>query len=167
MARVRANKDRKVSTRELAELTGHNERTVRDWASQGCPHERKGRAFVFPMRKVLAWLSERGYTGKRGRQKSAPPPAVDADGNPLDAETRFRLARAVRSELQAEQMRGNLIPREEVEAAAAEVIGAFVTAIRSVARTASSEWRDEAEALAERMVEAGLDRAKAALGRIA
>ncbi len=147
-------------TAEVAAALGVPPSTLRSWVKrQQVPARRKGRRLLFDLAEVRAVVEERGLGGKPGRR----PESLDEEQRQADLE--WRLSRTEIAKLQAARLRHELIPREDVEVASSETVGAFVSAIRSTART-SKEHRREIELLAEQMVASALDRVRAAMSRL-
>lgn len=104
---------RYLTEKELAAELETDERTLRRWREEGCPHQRRSNRVLYRLPQVMAWLQE------RARKE------LDAD----EAKERARKMRADadRSELAAAKLRGELAPVAEMDAA----VERLATAVRN------------------------------------
>lgn len=98
---------------ELAAAVEKDERTLRQWREQGCPHQMRSNRIMYRMPLVLEWLQE------RARKE------LDADESKERA--RKMRADADRSEMAAAKLRGELAPVAEMDAA----VERLATAVRN------------------------------------
>lgn len=104
---------RYLTEKELAAELETDERTLRRWREDGCPHQRRSNRVLYRLPQVMAWLQE------RARKE------LDAD----EAKERARKMRADadRSEMLAAKLRGELAPVVEMDAA----VERLATAVRN------------------------------------
>lgn len=104
---------RYLTEKELAAELETDERTLRRWREDGCPHQRRSNRVLYRLPQVMAWLQE------RARKET------DAD----EAKERARKMRADadRSEMLAAKLRGELAPVVEMDAA----VERLATAVRN------------------------------------
>ncbi len=97
-----------TTNEELAAALGVSVRTIPRMRKRGLPAPTEGEDLQEWAKRAEAW-----------RKESRKPPGrpVDKSVEEQDAETRFRLARAIKIELEVEQIRGNLHSKSECEAA--------------------------------------------------
>jgi phage terminase Nu1 subunit (DNA packaging protein) len=139
---------------QLAEAFGVARSAVTAWVRRGCPHQKRGRQYVFVLRDVLAWKEEQRR--------------LAAEDLELTQE-RARLARAQteKTELEVRRLKGELIPRQEVERAWGNMIAAFrarmVAIPTKLAPRVSGATPVEAKALLEEAIHEAL--AELAAGR--
>lgn len=104
---------RYLTEKELAAELETDERTLRRWREEGCPHQRRSNRVLYRLPQVMAWLQE------RARKE------LDAD----EAKERARKMRADadRSEMLAAKLRAELAPVVEMDAA----VERLATAVRN------------------------------------
>lgn len=104
---------RYLTEKELAAELETDERTLRRWREDGCPHQRRSNRVLYRLPQVMAWLQD------RARKE------LDAD----EAKERARKVRADadRSEMLAAKLRGELAPVSEMDAA----VERLATAVRN------------------------------------
>ena len=104
---------RYLTEKELAAEIETDERTLRRWREEGCPHQRRSNRVLYRIPQVLEWLQD------RARKE------LDAD----EAKERARKMRADadRSEMLAAKLRGELAPVSEMNAA----VERLATAVRN------------------------------------
>ena len=102
-----------LTEKELAAAVERDERTLREWREQGCPHQRRSNRILYRLPQVLEWLQE------RARKE------LDADESKERA--RKMRADADRSEMAAAKLRGELAPVAEMDAA----VERLATAVRN------------------------------------
>ena len=102
-----------LTEKELATAVERDERTLREWREQGCPHQRRSNRIMYRLPQVLEWLQE------RARKE------LDADESKERA--RKMRADADRSEMAAAKLRGELAPVAEMDAA----VERLATAVRN------------------------------------
>jgi len=130
-----AEAPRIVRTRDqVAEHYGVHLRTVAGWMAAGCP----GKPGAYDLDKIHAW---RDHTKKDD-------PLLAGRSDPELA--RYRMARAELAELDLEERRRNLIPREEVH----RVMEAVATALRSAALVLEKQYGDQAREILEDALDA-------------
>lgn len=95
---------------KLAELAGCHRRTLERWRRDGAPWPRDGDDLAEWSRQLHAWAKERRRRRKDVPADDAIPPA------PRDQLERLRCANADIRELERDELRGELIRREIVEA---------------------------------------------------
>jgi len=96
-----------VSTQQVGAFFGVTPRAVQLWVKTGCPKHRHGK---YDLQKVFHWWIDNVY-------KTV---AEDGDDSLKEAKRQFWWARAKREDLKAEQEKGSLLPKHEVEKAAFE-----------------------------------------------
>jgi DNA-binding transcriptional MerR regulator len=143
---------RTAKQKDVCEALGISPRTLRDWMSKkGMPHSRggPGKANHFNLREIQEWMRIVGLTGDIGRPPDAA--ALGRQKHPdLDAiEIRKQKAITEKHELQAAAMRGEFLPRADVEAIFAE-LGHMTRATLEGEARSSGEQRVWAEGFAER-----------------
>ena len=104
-----------MTTAEIAAFLGHEPATVRQWRAKGCPARKHGRTYLFDRTAVAKWLRARNYDGKPGPSPRPREVQLGPDGQMIDPDTRFRLARAEKVELDVAKLKGELVERVEVE----------------------------------------------------
>ncbi len=111
--RGRGRPVRYLTEPELATELETDERTLRRWREDGCPHQRRSNRVLYRLPQVMAWLQE------RARKE------LDAD----EAKERARKMRADadRSEMLAAKLRGELAPVAEMDRA----VERLATAVRN------------------------------------
>lgn len=111
--RGRGRPVRYLTEKELAAELETDERTLRRWREEGCPHQRRSNRVLYRLPQVMAWLQD------RARKE------LDAD----EAKERARKVRADadRSEMLAAKLRGELAPVAEMDAA----VERLATAVRN------------------------------------
>jgi phage terminase Nu1 subunit (DNA packaging protein) len=102
-----------LTEKELAAAVERDERTLREWREQGCPHQRRSNRIMYRLPQVLEWLQE------RARKE------LDADESKERA--RKMRADADRSEMAAAKLRAELAPVSEMDAA----VERLATAVRN------------------------------------
>ena len=102
-----------LTEKELAAAVERDERTLREWREQGCPHQRRSNRIMYRLPQVLEWLQE------RARKE------LDADESKERA--RKMRADADRSEMAAAKLRAELAPVAEMDAA----VERLATAVRN------------------------------------
>jgi len=99
-----------LSTSQVAEVFDVSKRTLTNWKRLGAEECLVGYG-KWNLKKLLNWWLENIYSG------------VDEDSPDLQAERlRYEKARADKMELEVARMKGELLPRAEVEAALRELI---------------------------------------------
>jgi len=94
---------------EVAEILDQNERTIRRWASEGCPHtvsQAQGKPLMFNDGEVQAWATANNKTGKPGRPKSSAVPVG------LENDKDYWLARKYKNQCLRDE--GVLVDRAEI-----------------------------------------------------
>lgn len=109
--------DGSVNKAELARAFGVSTTAIDNWLSRGCPYvaapDRPGKAYRFNLAAVVAWRIER-------MTETAATAGGDVDL--AEAKRRRAVAEAELSELDLAERRGDLLAREDVDAA---MTGAF------------------------------------------
>ncbi len=110
---------RETTSDELAEIHGVHVKTVRAWVRDGCPHTKRGGAFLFNEDEAAAWLfkTERKLTpGRPAEPKTPVPPELEGDRD-------YWLARKYR--LQCLKEEGRLLDVDEVKQFVGELLSVF------------------------------------------
>jgi phage terminase Nu1 subunit (DNA packaging protein) len=118
-----------MTTAELAAFLGHSPHTVNRWRSLGCPARKHGRTYLYDRTAVAKWLRARNYDGKPGPKKREKAVVTGEDGQPLDPDVRFRLARAEKVELDVAKLKGEMVDRADVEEALVRLARVFRTSL--------------------------------------
>jgi len=107
-----------LTEKELATAVERDERTLREWREQGCPHQRRSNRIMYRLPQVLEWLQE------RARKE------LDAD----ESKEKARKARADadRSEMLAAKMRGELAPVVQMDAAVERLATAVLNEVNGL-----------------------------------
>ena len=99
-----------LSTSQVAEILGVSKRTLTNWKRLGAKECLVGHG-KWDFKKLLDWWLENIYS------------SVDEDSPDLQAERlRYEKARADKMEIEVARMKGELLPRGDVEAALRELI---------------------------------------------
>lgn len=110
---VKRNQDAK----SIAELHGVDEKTVRNWVPDGCPHTRRKNRLFFDAAEVARWLEENNRNAKPGR-----PPQIDpGDYDSLGGDKKWW--DAVNAKLKALRTQGELVATALVDKFFGDVIG--------------------------------------------
>lgn len=151
------------TTPQIAEKFGVSPNTVKAWIRDGkVPSSKRQGRRLLSFREVQQAIDAGHILGQR-QPKGAEPKKPQTDD---EIERRKQLAITEKHEAQAAKLRGELIPKEDVDACAADVVAALLEGFRSVARAEPRETREYAEDLAERAIKTGLARAKVAIERL-
>lgn len=109
-----------VNKKMLAKILGKTERTLTEWQKEGMPIKKngaRGQSNTYDTEQVIEWLLKR---------------ASDTDSEMERARTRLTSAQADKTELEVEQLRGNLISLDNMKSLWGNVLGAFRARILSI-----------------------------------
>ena len=114
MPRFKGEVNRTLSTTALARALKMQRRSLYRWIKAGCPGEKDDKGeWRFDLAEVQAWQEEKGFTGAPGQ-----PVTPDKEAS----QARKEAALADKHELQVAKLRGELVAREDAEAAVLGVI---------------------------------------------
>jgi phage terminase Nu1 subunit (DNA packaging protein) len=136
--------------------------TVRQWVrKKEVPFRRgKGRRLYFSLDEVTTALEARKFDGQPGAKAQEPSDDLKA------AQLRKERALAEQHELKARRMRGELLPRADVEEIATGIVQAWKGAVENVARVQPQRHRKRAQKMAAEMVEGAVVACRAYLARL-
>lgn len=112
----RRARDKGVGPSALATLMGVSREAVRLWTVAGCPRRDDGSYIVA---EVVTWRIARAVQAERDKDRDDDKPKHTSEMN------RKLAVEADMKELQFEQMKGNLIPRDTHEAVTSRIAGGF------------------------------------------
>jgi hypothetical protein len=102
--------NRNKTPAEVGEIIDQNEKTVRRWVAEGCPHDRTEAGHILlDEAEVFAWCRANGKTFRRGRPKAA------TAGNVDSAKLRKENALATKYEIAVSRELRQLIPAAEID----------------------------------------------------
>ena len=122
---------------QVAEHCGVHRRTVHEWLRQHCP----GKPGTYDLDAIAAWRDARSRAAKEEDGALAGPASPGLE--------RYRLARAAIAELELEQLRGRLVPRDEVHAVMDQVAGV----LRNAGEVLQRHYGDEARQVLEEAID--------------
>ena len=115
MPKSRPNPERSTPCAKAASRFGVTPRTVRSWATEGAPHSRRGRAYLFDVAELAVWLDRNELGRGHGNYRSGAGGVGELSQQLLAAKVQQVLLDVQKRELQLAQVRGELLRREDVE----------------------------------------------------
>lgn len=118
-----------VGTNELAKILGVSTRSIREWANNGCPIEKRGRkgdgvGHQFKTSDVINWLKDRAASEAVGNN----PDAQSAE----DAKRRKLVADATLAELELAKAKGLIAPLDQIERVMANAFAEVKVNMRNI-----------------------------------
>ncbi|MAR56943.1 MAG: hypothetical protein CMM93_07145 [Rickettsiales bacterium] len=109
-----------VNKKSLAKILGRTERTLTEWQKEGMPIKKngaRGQSNTYDTEHVIDWMIKR---------------ASDTDSEMERARIRLTSAQADKTELEVEELRGNLITLDNMKGLWANVLATFRSRILSI-----------------------------------
>ena len=121
-----------ISSKVCAAALDVTPKTLRNYAKQGCPHEKRKGSYVFQELAVKAWMKEKGYTGETGWPKGNKQTGTLASGEPIDPKERKLFWDAKAARVRAMKLEGTVLDADEVRTANMRKISAVKQGLLSL-----------------------------------
>lgn len=121
-----------LNTEAAARFHSVTDRTLRNWVQEGCPQEKPG---WYDPAAIMRWRNGDGRSGGSAAGESMA-------ARKLEAETKYREAKAKREQLALEAQQGLYFSKDEVEAAWAGRIVELKAGLLAMARKAAGGFAD-------------------------